>query len=191
MLLVSLNRSNYLTWKAIKDRDPYELVMVPLITYNWMSMENLWTRKLRMTQVNPVLWKRLNFICCDFVKRVYLSSKLAKPCSWDLWCAVRKLVDYVAAHYQEADMSIWEVRNAKQNFVYSKVMMWVALDRGLRLADKRSLPCPQRKVWEDARNNLYEDIMEKVSHPPFYLYYPFHFIKKINDLIYIRRFFAL
>jgi GH15 family glucan-1,4-alpha-glucosidase len=60
-------------------------------------------------------------------------------------------------------MSIWEVRNAKQNFVYSKVMMWVALDRGLRLADKRSLPCPQRQNWEAARNNLYEDIMEKVS----------------------------
>ena len=60
-------------------------------------------------------------------------------------------------------MSIWEVRNAKQNFIYSKVMMWVALDRGLRLADKRSLPCPQRHEWMDARNKLYEDIMVKVN----------------------------
>lgn len=92
---------------------------------------------------------------------VYLTSKLAKPCSWDLWCAVRRLVDYVCENYNEPDMSIWEVRNMKQNFVYSKVMMWVALDRGLRLAEKRSLPCPQRPKWEAARDQLYEDIMEK------------------------------
>lgn len=59
-------------------------------------------------------------------------------------------------------MSIWEVRNAKQNFVYSKVMMWVALDRGLRLAEKRSLPCPKRNEWMKARDSIYEDIMEKV-----------------------------
>lgn len=42
-------------------------------------------------------------------------------------------------------------------------MMWVAVDRGLRLAEKRSLPCPQRPKWEAARDQLYEDIMEKVS----------------------------
>jgi len=58
-------------------------------------------------------------------------------------------------------MSIWEVRNKKQNFVYSKIMMWVALDRGLRLADKRSLPCPNRAHWLASRDKLYEDIMEK------------------------------
>lgn len=97
------------------------------------------------------------------ITSVYLSSKLAKPCSWDLWCAVRKLIDYVCDHFNEPDMSIWEVRNQKQNFVYSKVMLWVAVDRGLRLAEKRSLPCPQRPRWEATRDQLYEDIMEKVS----------------------------
>lgn len=58
-------------------------------------------------------------------------------------------------------MSIWEVRNKKQNFVYSKIMLWVAFDRGLRLADKRNLPCPNRSKWLEARDNLYEEIMEK------------------------------
>lgn len=58
-------------------------------------------------------------------------------------------------------MSIWEVRNNKQNFVYSKIMMWVAFDRGLRLADRRCLPCPNRSRWLEARDNLYEEIMEK------------------------------
>jgi GH15 family glucan-1,4-alpha-glucosidase len=49
----------------------------------------------------------------------------------------------------------------KRNFTYSKVMLWVAIDRGLRLADKRSLPCPNRFKWLEARDKLYEDIMHK------------------------------
>lgn len=58
-------------------------------------------------------------------------------------------------------MSIWEVRNKKQNFTYSKIMLWVAFDRGLRLAEKRNLPCPNRVKWLEARDALYEEVMEK------------------------------
>lgn len=58
-------------------------------------------------------------------------------------------------------MSIWEVRNQKQHFVYSKIMLWVAFDRGLRLADKRNLPCPDRNKWLAARDKLYEEVMQK------------------------------
>lgn len=58
-------------------------------------------------------------------------------------------------------MSIWEVRNNKQHFTYSQIMLWVAFDRGLRLADKRCFPCPNRSKWMEARDNLYERVMEK------------------------------
>jgi GH15 family glucan-1,4-alpha-glucosidase len=61
----------------------------------------------------------------------------------------------------EPDMSIWEVRNKKQNFVYSKIMLWVAFDRGLRLSEKRCLPCPNRAKWMQIRDEIYEEIMEK------------------------------
>ena len=40
-------------------------------------------------------------------------------------------------------------------------MCWVAMDRGLRLADKRSLPCPNRDVWLKARDKLYDEIQTK------------------------------
>jgi GH15 family glucan-1,4-alpha-glucosidase len=39
--------------------------------------------------------------------------------------------------------------------------MWVALDRGLRLADKRCLPCPNRYIWLKCRDTIYETIMER------------------------------
>lgn len=71
-------------------------------------------------------------------------------------------------------MSIWEVRNKKQNFTYSKVMLWVAFDRGLRLADKRNFPCPNRSKWLEARDNLMEEIMEKGT-----FFSPFDFILPI------------
>jgi GH15 family glucan-1,4-alpha-glucosidase len=77
------------------------------------------------------------------------------------------------------DRSIWEVRSQKQvyptppslkvdltepcgqNFTYSKIQLWVALDRALRLADKRCLPCPKRMEWLRCRDTIYEEIMER------------------------------
>ncbi|KAJ7592725.1 hypothetical protein C8J56DRAFT_482099 [Mycena floridula] len=40
-------------------------------------------------------------------------------------------------------------------------MLWVAIDRGLRIASKRSLPCPNYARWLEARDGLYEEIMHK------------------------------
>jgi GH15 family glucan-1,4-alpha-glucosidase len=64
-------------------------------------------------------------------------------------------------------MSIWEVRSRKQNYVYSKVMLWVAFDRGVRLAEKRCLPCPNRGEWLRVRDEIYEEVMEKGTRRPF------------------------
>ena len=54
-----------------------------------------------------------------------------------------------------------EVRGAKQNYLYSKIMIWVAIDRGLRLADKRCLPCPNRTKWITIRDQVYEEVQMK------------------------------
>lgn len=40
-------------------------------------------------------------------------------------------------------------------------MCWVAIDRGLRLADKRSLPAPNRNHWIEVRDKIYEEVQEK------------------------------
>ncbi|KAK4208800.1 Six-hairpin glycosidase-like protein [Rhypophila decipiens] len=97
----------------------------------------------------------------ELMDAIYLYNKYGKPIHWDLWVSVRKMLDYVLTIMKEPDMSIWEVRNNKQNFVYSKIMLWVAFDRGLRLAEKRNFPCPNRAKWLEARDFLYEEIMEK------------------------------
>jgi len=48
-------------------------------------------------------------------------------------------LDWICENWQRPDTGIWEMRNREPHFVYSKVMNWVALDRGQRLADKRAL----------------------------------------------------
>ncbi|EON96796.1 putative glycosyl hydrolase protein [Phaeoacremonium minimum UCRPA7] len=97
----------------------------------------------------------------ELLDAIYLNNKYGKPATWDQWVSVRQLLDHVLTIMDQPDMSIWEVRNHKQNFTYSKIMLWVAFDRGLRLADKRNLPCPNRAKWLEARDSLYEEIMEK------------------------------
>ncbi|GBE78663.1 Uncharacterized protein SCP_0115540 [Sparassis crispa] len=96
---------------------------------------------------------------------IYLSQKYGRPLSYDTWVSVREIVDFVIANMNKPDLSIWEVRDRHRHFTYSKVMLWVAIDRGLRLADKRSLPCPRRNEWYVARDTLYEEIMQKAWNP--------------------------
>lgn len=98
----------------------------------------------------------------ELMDSVYLYHKHGRPISYDQWLAVRRMIDHVLKVVHEQDRSIWEVRGRPQNFVYSKMMLWVALDRALRLSEKRSnLPCPDRIEWLRARDELYDEIMTK------------------------------
>ncbi|KAK1924009.1 Six-hairpin glycosidase-like protein [Papiliotrema laurentii] len=92
---------------------------------------------------------------------VYLAQKYSKPLAWDSWVAIRQVVDFVCTQVKEPDLSIWEPRGDKKHYLYSKVMLWVAIDRGIRLAEKRCLPCPNREHWRNVRDSLYEEIQEK------------------------------
>lgn len=94
----------------------------------------------------------------ELMDSAYLYNKYGVAISYDLWCQLRKLVDWVCDNWQRPDEGIWEVRGGRQHFVYSKLMCWVALDRGLRLADKRSFPA-NRERWLHVRDAIYEDIM--------------------------------
>lgn len=96
----------------------------------------------------------------ELLDSVYLYNKYVTPISFDLWSHLRRLIDWVCRHWQQPDEGIWEVRGGRQHFVYSKLMCWVALDRGLRLADKRSFPT-DRTHWLTVRDTMYEDIMTK------------------------------
>jgi GH15 family glucan-1,4-alpha-glucosidase len=95
----------------------------------------------------------------ELMDSVYLYNKFGEPISHDLWRNLRRLIDWVCAHWREPDESIWEVRGGRKEFVLSRVMCWVAVDRGLRLAEKRSLPAPV-SAWHDVRDSIYQSIFD-------------------------------
>jgi GH15 family glucan-1,4-alpha-glucosidase len=94
----------------------------------------------------------------EMMDSVYLFNKYGVPISYDLWVELRRIVDWVSCNWRRDDEGIWETRGGRRPFVYSKLMCWVALDRGLRLADKRSFPA-DRARWLVERDAIYEDIM--------------------------------
>jgi GH15 family glucan-1,4-alpha-glucosidase len=77
-----------------------------------------------------------------------------------LWDMLRKLVDYVCAHWHDADSGIWEVRGGPRNFVYSKVMCWVALDRGIRAAQQLHLEADLMR-WCKVRDEIRADVLSR------------------------------
>ena len=89
---------------------------------------------------------------------VYLFNKHGALIPYELWTFLRGLADWVCAHWQEPDNGIWETREGRSQYVYSKVMSWVALDRAMRLADKRSFPA-NYDHWRTVRDAIYEDII--------------------------------
>lgn len=76
------------------------------------------------------------------------------------WPVLRDICDYVVKHWQEPDAGIWEVRGGPFHFVYSKVMCWVALDRGLTIADRYGFPC-DRESWKKAMQEIRAEILKK------------------------------
>jgi GH15 family glucan-1,4-alpha-glucosidase len=100
----------------------------------------------------------------ELLDSVYLYNKYATPISYELWKDVRELTNWVTQNWHTKDQGVWEMRGDPQHFVYSKVMCWVALDRALRLADKRSFPSDHEK-WLKVRDTIYEEVLEKGWNP--------------------------
>ncbi|HEV3278137.1 MAG TPA: glycoside hydrolase family 15 protein [Terriglobia bacterium] len=95
---------------------------------------------------------------------VYLFNKYANPISADFWKDLRRLVDWVCDHWRSVDNGIWEVRGPQQDFVYSRLMCWVAVDRALRLAHQRSFPA-DRDRWLKCRDEIYQEILDRGWNP--------------------------
>jgi GH15 family glucan-1,4-alpha-glucosidase len=76
---------------------------------------------------------------------------------WDLLAGI---VDWVADNWRQPDSSIWEVRTEPRQYVYSKVMCWVALDRAIRLAHDLGAP-PTLRRWISERDAIHCEVLSR------------------------------
>jgi GH15 family glucan-1,4-alpha-glucosidase len=80
---------------------------------------------------------------------------LARPAaSWDLQ---RSVIGHLEKIWEQPDESIWEVRGGAQNFTFSKVMVWVAMDRAVRAAEQFGLAAPLER-WRALRTHIHETV---------------------------------
>lgn len=96
----------------------------------------------------------------ELMDAVYLYNKHGAPISYELWTLLRRRLEWLRGAWNQEDEGIWEFRSGRRHFVYSKLMCWVAFDRALRLAQKRSLPAPHAH-WLEVRDAIYEQVMTR------------------------------
>ncbi|TWC18708.1 MULTISPECIES: glycoside hydrolase family 15 protein [unclassified Pseudomonas] len=95
----------------------------------------------------------------ELMDAVYLVNKYGDAISHEGWKHAVGVVDQVCETWQQEDVGIWEMRGEQHHFLHSRLMCWVALDRAIRLASKRSLPAPFSR-WDQTRQAIYADIWD-------------------------------
>ena len=80
------------------------------------------------------------------------------------WLAVTKMIDWVCEHWDQPDEGIWETRGGRQDFTYGRFQSWVALDRGIRLAEAHGRPADIIR-WRTERDEVYKQVMARGWNP--------------------------
>jgi GH15 family glucan-1,4-alpha-glucosidase len=85
----------------------------------------------------------------------------------DEWRFLCSAVDAAAERRNDPDAGIWELRGPPQHYVHSKVMVWVALDRGVRLVEEHGLDSSHSELdaWKAARDEIRTAIETAGVHP--------------------------
>jgi GH15 family glucan-1,4-alpha-glucosidase len=76
------------------------------------------------------------------------------------WAFQRALLEHLEDVWDEPDHGLWEMRGAPQHFTYSKVMAWVALDRGIRNAETLRIDGPLDR-WRALRARIHDEVCSR------------------------------
>ncbi|BCS34975.1 glucoamylase [Luteitalea sp. TBR-22] len=93
----------------------------------------------------------------DALHQARLGGLESTPAAWAL---ERALVDHVTTIWDQPDEGIWEVRGPRRHFTHSRVMAWVALDRGIKSAERFGLP-GDLPTWRQVRQAIHDDVCAK------------------------------
>lgn len=92
----------------------------------------------------------------ELMDSVYLYNKYGDPISYDFWKNLEKQIDWLSENWNQPDEGIWEVRGGRKNFLYSRLLCWVALDRAVKIAESRSFPLNPK--WMEERDIIFNSI---------------------------------
>ena len=96
----------------------------------------------------------------EVMDALYQANKHGLKQDDNSWQIRLKLLDHLETIWSEPDEGIWEVRGGRKHFVHSKVMAWVAFDRGVRSIEEFGFDGPLTR-WREVRDTIHADICEK------------------------------
>ena len=105
----------------------------------------------------------------EILDSAYLYARFGGEIRRSLWRELRGIVELAIERWEEPDSSIWEVRGPPAHFTYSKLMCWVAIDRGIRLAERYSLPYDAER-WAMARRAIHRRIIKHAWSPSLHAF---------------------
>ena len=76
------------------------------------------------------------------------------------WTGISGMLDWLVDNWDQPEEGIWETRGGRKDFTYGRLMSWVAMDRGVRMAQSHGRPAPLEK-WRDARDAIYHQVMSR------------------------------
>jgi GH15 family glucan-1,4-alpha-glucosidase len=109
---------------------------------------------------NGAFSQRQNDVFGAVLDSVYLHSKKRDHIPERLWPLLADQVRCAAAVWKEPDQGIWEARGEPRHYVSSKLMCWVAMDRGARLAERRG-EVEDAEHWQSIADEISTDILDR------------------------------
>jgi GH15 family glucan-1,4-alpha-glucosidase len=94
---------------------------------------------------------------------IHLADTHGLRMSHEAWSNTVRLIEWLSEHWDDPDDGIWETRGGRQDFVYGRLMSWVAFDRAIRLASERGRPA-DLAGWTATRDTIYRQIMDRGFH---------------------------
>ncbi len=104
---------------------------------------------------------------------LYLSHSTGLDHTDEGWALQRSLLRHLENAWRQPDHGIWEVRGPRRHFVHSKVMSWVAFDRGVKSIEKWGLEGPLER-WRAVRDEIHVEVCDRglaPAHGGFAQYY--------------------
>lgn len=96
----------------------------------------------------------------ELLDAAHLWRRAGSPVTEDGWRFIRGLVEATCVKWKDPDRGIWEIRGEPTHFVQSKVMCWVALDRGIAAAEETGFGCDIER-WRRVRSEIRETILRE------------------------------
>ena len=106
---------------------------------------------------NDAYKQRQNDVWGSVIEAVYLHATSRDHLDERLWPILKRQVEQALEHWREPDCGMWEVRGEPKHFTSSKLMCWVAADRGARLARIRE-EWEIAELWQAAAHDIHADI---------------------------------